>query len=319
MTLTRALPATLAIVVAASITLADVNNTARVTINPTFAPMSPPVNDIVSHPGHCTAHGTGFGAGNSTGVSDANADYGWAVLSGQAHGSLNASAQGIFRDSITITAPGVPTGTLGTIVFAVNVTVTLTATTGSSASTWSLAGDIGGGATDLSRSGIMYAPSVHTPQYVGDGVGTHTGVASFQYGMPAQLIVILQGGAQASYDSSGGGNSSFTRVVASWAGMSDARANGTPVSGWTVSSVSGTNWGGAISPPPPCAADLAGQGGVPGGDGVLDNNDFIVFIDYFFGSNPLADLGAQGGVSGSDGQYDNNDFIVFIDQFFAGC
>jgi len=300
-------------------TLADVSNTARTVINPNFTPMSPPVDNIVTHPGHCTSSASGFGGANSTGQSDSTADYGYAIISGQAHGSLSAGAYGIFRDSITITAPGVPTGTLGTIVLAVNVTMTLTATTGSSAATWDLAADIGGGATDISRSGIMYSPSVHTPQYVGDGVGTYTGVASFQYGMPAQLIVIVHGNAGAAYDSNGSGNCSFSRIIASWAGMTNATANGSPVSGWTVTSQSGTNWSGAINPPPPCAADLGGQGGQPGGDGVLDNNDFIVFIDLFFASNPNADVGQTGGLAGSDGLYNNNDFVAFIDAFFAGC
>ncbi len=73
------------------------------------------------------------------------------------------------------------------------------------------------------------------------------------------------------------------------------------------------------SPAPPCPADLGQQGGIAGSDGLLDNNDFIVFIDDFFTSNPLADVGVQGGVAGSDGVFDNNDFVVFIDQFFAGC
>ena len=31
-----------------------------------------------------------------------------------------------------------------------------------------------------------------------------------------------------------------------------------------------------------------------------------------------ADVGVQGGLAGSDGVLDNNDFIVFIDQFFNG-
>ncbi|MDP1661317.1 MAG: GC-type dockerin domain-anchored protein, partial [Phycisphaerales bacterium] len=66
-------------------------------------------------------------------------------------------------------------------------------------------------------------------------------------------------------------------------------------------------------------ADIGRQGGVSGADGTLDNNDFIVFINYFFAANPLADRGVQGGVPGVDGMFDNNDFIVFIDQFFAGC
>ncbi len=70
---------------------------------------------------------------------------------------------------------------------------------------------------------------------------------------------------------------------------------------------------------PPCPADVGVQGGVPGQDGVLDNNDFIAFINLFFAMDPLADRGVQGGVPGSDGLFDNNDFIVFINQFFAGC
>ncbi|HZW07488.1 MAG TPA: immunoglobulin domain-containing protein [Phycisphaerales bacterium] len=68
-----------------------------------------------------------------------------------------------------------------------------------------------------------------------------------------------------------------------------------------------------------CAADLGRVGGVAGNDGVLDNNDFVVFIDYFFNADSRADCGIQGGVPGHDGLFDNNDFVVFIDAFFAGC
>jgi hypothetical protein len=51
---------------------------------------------------------------------------------------------------------------------------------------------------------------------------------------------------------------------------------------------------------------------------VLDNNDFIVFIDLFFRQSVLADVGVQGGTAGSDGVWDNNDFVVFINFFFSG-
>lgn len=67
------------------------------------------------------------------------------------------------------------------------------------------------------------------------------------------------------------------------------------------------------------AADQGSQGGSAGADGVLDNNDFIVFIDRFFQHDPAADLGSQGGLAPGDGEFDNNDFVVFIDRFFAGC
>ena len=66
-------------------------------------------------------------------------------------------------------------------------------------------------------------------------------------------------------------------------------------------------------------ADIAGTGADGNGDGVLDNNDFIVFIDRFFAQDPRADYGSTGGILGADGQFNNNDFVVFIDLFFAGC
>jgi hypothetical protein len=68
-----------------------------------------------------------------------------------------------------------------------------------------------------------------------------------------------------------------------------------------------------------CPADLGKSGGLPGHDGLLDNNDFIVFIDRFFAADAIADMGAAGGEAGGDGLFDNNDFIVFIDRFFGGC
>jgi hypothetical protein len=70
--------------------------------------------------------------------------------------------------------------------------------------------------------------------------------------------------------------------------------------------------------PEGCPADLASQGGIPGPDGHLDNNDFIVFINDFFAHHAAADLGVQGGAWGHDGLFDNNDFVSFINLFFAG-
>ncbi|HYD02480.1 MAG TPA: GC-type dockerin domain-anchored protein, partial [Phycisphaerales bacterium] len=66
-------------------------------------------------------------------------------------------------------------------------------------------------------------------------------------------------------------------------------------------------------------ADVGSVGGVAQPDGILDNNDFVVFIDLFFAMNPVADRGSTGGLPGADGQWNNNDFVVYIDQFFAGC
>jgi uncharacterized membrane protein len=66
-------------------------------------------------------------------------------------------------------------------------------------------------------------------------------------------------------------------------------------------------------------ADVGGEGGSSGSDGLLDNNDFVVFIDRFFARDLRADFGSEGGATGPDGLFDNNDFVVFIGQFFGGC
>ncbi|MBY0308174.1 MAG: matrixin family metalloprotease [Phycisphaerales bacterium] len=68
-----------------------------------------------------------------------------------------------------------------------------------------------------------------------------------------------------------------------------------------------------------CRVDLGAQGGVPGADGALDNNDFIVFVNDYFSGNPRADFGGTGGLPTPDGVLDSNDFIAYIGAFFAGC
>ncbi|HZW08062.1 MAG TPA: GC-type dockerin domain-anchored protein [Phycisphaerales bacterium] len=96
--------------------------------------------------------------------------------------------------------------------------------------------------------------------------------------------------------------------VAAWAGENFGSAPYTV----TFTGVCHPTGGGGCGP-----ADLGATGGVPGADSHLDNNDFVVFIDFFFAHNPLADQGSTGGVAGADGAYDNNDFVVFIDNFFV--
>jgi hypothetical protein len=68
-----------------------------------------------------------------------------------------------------------------------------------------------------------------------------------------------------------------------------------------------------------CETDIGGEGGAGTPDGILDNNDFIVFIDRFFNNDVRVDIGTEGGANGSDGLFDNNDFIVFINGFFNAC
>jgi hypothetical protein len=66
-------------------------------------------------------------------------------------------------------------------------------------------------------------------------------------------------------------------------------------------------------------ADIGSQGGDANFDGILDNNDFAVFVTLFFNADPRSDVGQQGGLVGSDGAFDNNDFAAFVTLFFLGC
>jgi len=105
----------------------------------------------------------------------------------------------------------------------------------------------------------------------------------------------------------------------------DGAGAASPVDSWTGtftgSGAYTVNLTGAcfVSGTAPCPADLGSTGGTAGADGNLDNNDFVVFIDFFFSHDPRADVGSTGGVHGSDGAWDNNDFVVYIDLFFEGC
>ena len=115
-------------------------------------------------------------------------------------------------------------------------------------------------------------------------------------------------------DAGGGTSTGGSFTLSGTIGQFDAS---TAMAGGSFRLVGGF-WGGLASIA--CGpADIGRQGGVAGADGVLDNNDFVVFIDYFFTNNPVADVGQQGGVRGADGVFDNNDFVVFIDLFFTGC
>jgi hypothetical protein len=66
-------------------------------------------------------------------------------------------------------------------------------------------------------------------------------------------------------------------------------------------------------------SDVASAGAVVGPDGVLDTNDFVIFIDWFFNADPRADLAGVGAVRPSDGLLDANDLVVFVQEFFEGC
>jgi hypothetical protein len=76
----------------------------------------------------------------------------------------------------------------------------------------------------------------------------------------------------------------------------------------------------ATARPAACStADLGSEGGAAEADGLLDNNDFVLFVQQFFDEDLQSDIGSEGGLARGDGLLDNNDFVVFVNAFFAGC
>ena len=63
---------------------------------------------------------------------------------------------------------------------------------------------------------------------------------------------------------------------------------------------------------PRAIADIAN-----GGDGIVDGDDFVAFINAFSANDVAADV-MNGGSPGSDGVVDGNDFIAFINSFAQG-
>jgi hypothetical protein len=70
----------------------------------------------------------------------------------------------------------------------------------------------------------------------------------------------------------------------------------------------------------PCTdSDVAGTGQTIGYNGELSADDIIVFVNWFFASDPRADVAGAGQTIGADGNWSADDIIVFINRFFTGC
>ncbi len=249
-------------------------NMVQVYVNPNSSGGSGPFGQTIQLPGTLDLSGSATGGGNSGGSGTAHVEYGLIRLSGDAVGTLSTVTRGSMRDRFTITAPGVPTGTFGTLKFIVTIAGSLSAPLGSSAASWQFQGDIGGGVYDITKSGSIHSPSLGG-HYTGDALGTYTSATvSFQFGVQTSLGMELTASAQAGFGNNGehGVASISPPITLTWEGLSDIRVNGTPVGGSTVSSESGTNWATNVSN---CPADFNGDGSVD----FFDYDDFVMCFE----------------------------------------
>jgi hypothetical protein len=301
---------------AASVGSAFADNSAHVIVLPSFPTDSGPGGQLVNFAGNCEASASGAGGLGSTGSGTARADYGFIRLTSSAYGALSTTAFGEFNDLITVNAPSLQVGTYVVVFYSVEVRGTMSAAAGPSLTDWTVRTDIGEAPVDMNNSGGFNGPGFSNAGPTGKGFGVYTASAQVQVGIPTMLHVEYSTNALAADTYGAPGSAVCDDMKCWWHGVTSVTSVNVPVTGWSITSHSGTDWSG---PSHRCLADFGHQGGAGPGDGRLDNNDFIAFTDAFFAQNTAADVGSASGAYGSDGALDSNDFVAFITLFFQGC
>jgi hypothetical protein len=155
--------------------------------------------------------------------------------------------RGTFRDEVPIIAPGKPTGTLVDVTFSLFLAGVLQPGAPGSRASYSLEGDLGGGFTDIGKSGHMDSGGA----FVGDPFGLYTTTVQVQAGFNAPLQVTLTGSAQAGCVAVGscGDAQFFLDHSLYWAGISSVTLpDGTPITDFTAIGASGVNWAESFVP-----------------------------------------------------------------------
>jgi hypothetical protein len=167
-------------------------------------------------------------------------------LSGMATTASASSQFGAFTDILTVFAPGIANGTPGSLMFSVSVAENLgVAQVGNSddMASWILHASYNG--MTLTLKGLI--DTITNPSYVGNPSGTYTETVSFVYGVAENMGVNLTASASDSTPFGGSASDDLSHSVY-WGGISNVTATGVPVSSFTVTSNSGTDWSQSFVP-----------------------------------------------------------------------
>ena len=215
------------------------------------------------------AYGENANSPDGSSVASASVGFGWArSLSTASHsapsetsGSSNASTQSLFRDDITITAPGMSGG--GTVTFLIDspggmaVTSSAESSSVNAEASWSVfvrsstapseAGRLGEGSIQIDSLGVLST---------GDQMGGmyEWGPLPFSFGIPFEITVALNAEVDVNHCCSATAN--FATLT--WEGVDEMRdGDGALVSDFEITSGSGADFGEPIAVPEPAADALA--------------------------------------------------------------
>jgi PEP-CTERM motif len=192
--------------------------------------------------------------------SRAMVEFGVIKLTGVSAFSGNASATGGFYDRITISAPGIATGTAGVLSYSVLVNGTLSISNTHSQAGWLLRTNFGNDTTfDIERSAVLCGVNTFGCVNNPSPGGLYGASVDFQFGVPMNLSVRLVGnaGTTANFPSEPASLASFNLGnSAYWGGIGGVWLNGAPVAGWAAAAPSGVNWAPSFAPVPEPATTL---------------------------------------------------------------
>jgi len=258
--------ATLLALACASSAQASITNTGQLGIYPSFSGGTGPDDQVQDADGPIVLDGSATGGGNSSGSAHLEVQWGVIKAHGDSAGSLSSLARGIFRDGLTITAPGVTAGTLGTVTFSIVVDGTLNVCDiGLCSASWMASAEMGGSG-GIHRTGTLSGGGIYAPNhgYSGDAFGVYTGSETFMFGFESQLSVMLTGDAQTAYSYDGGlPTSSFAPELSLyWGGIDGVTIDGVAVTDFDVTSASGTDYLHSTAPVPEPDGVLLMAGGL---------------------------------------------------------
>jgi hypothetical protein len=203
-----------------------------------------------------------------TGDGFIHVEYGKIRAFADAFASLDTVTFGRFRDDLTFTAPGVPTGAFFDVDFKATVNGFMqTADPGVGQVRWLLQVALGSNVFVLGKSGCQGSVMTSCPGTNGDPLDhTYVAEAMVQAGIPAQLDFEFTNSAEARIGGDfqpGGATGNFLDTIA-WGGILSVTNNGVPITNYSVSSSSGTDWTkdfiGPVTgaPEPPSCCVIAG-------------------------------------------------------------
>ncbi len=284
--------ALVAVALTATAHASDINE-ANLSVSPSFVGGTGPFYASLQQPGSLSIFGSASGGFESQGSGSVQVQTGALQVDGHFFGSGTVQPDGLVRDTIMITAPGVPTGTAGVMNFLIQVSGGISAPGGLCYVQWGTTVNLGGGFLEVLRQGVFNGAEMASPGYNGDPIDVVPGSYNFQFGVPITVEFRLYAACSSSYGGTGAAQAALSSPIrATWGGITSVIVDNLPIFEYEIPSETGTDWRVAI-PFVGCVGDF-------NNDGIVDGADLGSLLGAWGSSGVPQDLNGDGEVDGAD-------------------